>query len=173
MVLGVFNALTRHPPPIAMFILYTVAPLLYRLASSAYFNLSLLSSDFYGLLFGKITSHFSNSPLTRALICATGLFLFVRRAFASYCLQLFLARSLKSTSNHTGSTFLHSQLSSWDSSSTSGTPRVCPLRSIICSSLTIFLAEQGGVNDIRKPSYIAQRGEAVPGVGESEKQAEV
>ena len=35
-----------------MFILYTVAPLLYRLASSAYFNLSLLSSDFYGLLFG-------------------------------------------------------------------------------------------------------------------------
>jgi len=36
----------------AMFILYTVAPLLYRMASSAYFNLSLLSSDFYGLLFG-------------------------------------------------------------------------------------------------------------------------
>jgi solute carrier family 35 protein F1/2 len=36
-----------------MFTLYTVAPLLYRLASSAYFNLSLLSSDFYGLLFGK------------------------------------------------------------------------------------------------------------------------
>ena len=36
----------------AMFILYTVAPLLYRLASSAYYNLSLLSSDFYGLLFG-------------------------------------------------------------------------------------------------------------------------
>lgn len=35
-----------------MFILYTVAPMLYRLASSAYFNLSLLSSDFYGLLFG-------------------------------------------------------------------------------------------------------------------------
>ncbi|KAI0256001.1 DUF914-domain-containing protein [Lactifluus subvellereus] len=35
----------------AMFILYTVAPLLYRLASSAYFNLSLLSSDFFGLLF--------------------------------------------------------------------------------------------------------------------------
>ncbi|KAI0313092.1 DUF914-domain-containing protein, partial [Amylostereum chailletii] len=35
----------------AMFILYTVAPLLYRLASSTYYNLSLLSSDFYGLLF--------------------------------------------------------------------------------------------------------------------------
>jgi len=40
-----------------MFILYTVAPLLYRLASSAYFNLSLLSSDFYGLLFGMILLH--------------------------------------------------------------------------------------------------------------------
>jgi len=36
----------------AMLILYTVAPLLYRMASSAYYNLSLLSSDFYGLLFG-------------------------------------------------------------------------------------------------------------------------
>ncbi|KAF7970037.1 hypothetical protein HWV62_25344 [Athelia sp. TMB] len=36
----------------AMFILYTVAPLLYRSASSAYYNISLLTSDFYGLLFG-------------------------------------------------------------------------------------------------------------------------
>jgi len=36
----------------AMFILYTVAPILYRMASSGYYNLSLLSSDFYGLLFG-------------------------------------------------------------------------------------------------------------------------
>ena len=44
-------------PPTAMFILYTVAPLLYRLASSAYFNLSLLSSDFYGLLFGMMHGH--------------------------------------------------------------------------------------------------------------------
>ncbi|KAG5647830.1 hypothetical protein DXG03_007754 [Asterophora parasitica] len=35
-----------------MFILYTVAPIIYRLASSTYFNLSLLSSDFWGLLFG-------------------------------------------------------------------------------------------------------------------------
>jgi len=43
----------------AMVILYTVAPLLYRLASSAYFNLSLLSSDFYGLLFGLFLFHYS------------------------------------------------------------------------------------------------------------------
>ena len=48
----------RHPVGLlvaytaAMFILYTVAPILYRMASSAYYNLSLLSSDFYGLLFG-------------------------------------------------------------------------------------------------------------------------
>ncbi|KAF9530357.1 hypothetical protein CPB83DRAFT_763184 [Crepidotus variabilis] len=43
----------------AMLILYTVGPLLYRLASSAYFNLSLLSSDFYGLLFGLFLFHYS------------------------------------------------------------------------------------------------------------------
>jgi len=36
----------------AMFILYTVAPILYRMASSAYYNLSLLASDWYGLIFG-------------------------------------------------------------------------------------------------------------------------
>jgi solute carrier family 35 protein F1/2 len=42
----------------AMYILYTVAPLLYRLASSAYFNLSILSSDFYGLLFGLFLFHY-------------------------------------------------------------------------------------------------------------------
>ena len=40
------------------------APLLYHLASSAYFNLSLLSSDFCGLLFGTRPS--SNSPQTCA-----------------------------------------------------------------------------------------------------------
>jgi solute carrier family 35, member F1/2 len=39
----------------AMVTLYTVAPMLYRLASSAYFNLSLLSSDFFGLLFGMVS----------------------------------------------------------------------------------------------------------------------
>jgi len=42
----------------AMLILYTVAPLLYRLTSSAFFNLSLLSSDFYGLLFGLFLYHY-------------------------------------------------------------------------------------------------------------------
>jgi len=42
----------------AMIILYTVSPLLYRLASSVYFNLSLLSSDFYGLLFGLFLYHY-------------------------------------------------------------------------------------------------------------------
>lgn len=37
----------------AMLVLYTVSPLLYRLASSTYCNLNLLSSNFYGLLFGE------------------------------------------------------------------------------------------------------------------------
>jgi solute carrier family 35 protein F1/2 len=43
----------------AMFILYTTAPILYRMASSTYYNLSLLSSDFYGLLFGLFLYHYS------------------------------------------------------------------------------------------------------------------
>lgn len=47
-IIGLIFAFTA-----AMLILYTVAPMIYRMASSAYFNLSLLSSDFYGLLFGK------------------------------------------------------------------------------------------------------------------------
>ena len=51
-----------------MFILYTVAPILYRMASSAYYNLSLLSSDFYGLLFGLflyVRTDFSALPSPR------------------------------------------------------------------------------------------------------------
>jgi len=43
----------------AMFILYTVAPLIYRLASSAFYNISLLTSDFYGLLFGLFLFHYA------------------------------------------------------------------------------------------------------------------
>jgi len=35
-----------------MLVLYTVAPLLYRMASSTYFNISILTSDFWGLCFG-------------------------------------------------------------------------------------------------------------------------
>jgi len=42
----------------AMLILYTVAPILYRMASSTYYNLSILSSDFYGLLFGLFLYHY-------------------------------------------------------------------------------------------------------------------
>ncbi|KAF8909403.1 hypothetical protein CPB84DRAFT_1703155 [Gymnopilus junonius] len=52
-IIGILMAFTA-----SMFILYTVAPLLYRMASSAYYNLSLLSSDFYGLLFGLFLFHY-------------------------------------------------------------------------------------------------------------------
>ncbi|KAG9312980.1 hypothetical protein JVU11DRAFT_6418 [Chiua virens] len=45
--------------PNAMFILYTTAPMLYRSASSAFYNISLLTSDFYGLLFGLFLFHYS------------------------------------------------------------------------------------------------------------------
>ncbi|KAF9116967.1 hypothetical protein BGX27_008115 [Mortierella sp. AM989] len=37
---------------IAMFILYSVSPILLRLSSATFFNLSLLTSDFYSLIFG-------------------------------------------------------------------------------------------------------------------------
>ncbi|KAJ8593517.1 DUF914-domain-containing protein [Rhizopogon salebrosus TDB-379] len=43
----------------AMFIVYSVAPLLFRMASSSYFNMALLTSDFYGLLFGLLHFHYS------------------------------------------------------------------------------------------------------------------
>ncbi|QRW02950.1 Solute carrier family 35 [Ceratobasidium sp. AG-Ba] len=52
-VIGLLFAYTA-----AMFILYTTAPLIYRAASSVYYNLSLLSSDFYGLLFGLGLYHY-------------------------------------------------------------------------------------------------------------------
>jgi len=52
-IIGLLMAFT-----VAMLILYTVAPLLYRLSSSAFFNLNLLSSDFYGLLFGLFLYHY-------------------------------------------------------------------------------------------------------------------
>ncbi|KAH8980384.1 solute carrier family 35 member SLC35F1/F2/F6 [Lactarius hatsudake] len=42
----------------AMFVMYTVAPLLYRLASSTYYNLSLRSANFYGLIFGIFLFHY-------------------------------------------------------------------------------------------------------------------
>ena len=35
-----------------MLFLYTLAPILYRLSSSPFYNVSLLTSDFYGLCFG-------------------------------------------------------------------------------------------------------------------------
>ncbi|KAF9564121.1 hypothetical protein EC968_004624 [Mortierella alpina] len=37
---------------IALFTMYSVSPLLFRLSSATFFNLSLLTSDFYGLIFG-------------------------------------------------------------------------------------------------------------------------
>ncbi|KAF9428870.1 hypothetical protein BGZ94_000702 [Podila epigama] len=37
---------------IALFILYSVSPILFRRSSATFFNLNLLTSDFYGLIFG-------------------------------------------------------------------------------------------------------------------------
>lgn len=46
----------------AMLILYTVAPILYRMASSTFYNISLLASNFYGLLFGEHRASLSVKP---------------------------------------------------------------------------------------------------------------
>lgn len=100
---------------LAMFILYTVAPLLYRMASSTYYNISLLTSDFYGLLFGmylkiSIVSMWSTDHPP------SGLLLFVRIASHLYftnltrvcliiCAALFAILVILSCicSSHTGS----------------------------------------------------------------------
>ncbi len=67
---------------LAMFILYTTAPILYRLASSAYFNIALLSSDFFGLLFGTLMiQEHGICSIERTYVpnlLHIGLFLFVR-----------------------------------------------------------------------------------------------
>ena len=51
---------------IAMFLLYSVSPILLRLSSATFFNLSLLTSDFYGLIFALIlfNAKVKNSLLT-------------------------------------------------------------------------------------------------------------
>ncbi|OJA10292.1 hypothetical protein AZE42_05010 [Rhizopogon vesiculosus] len=43
----------------SIFIVYSLAPLLFRMASSSYFNIALLTSDFYGLLFGLLHFHYT------------------------------------------------------------------------------------------------------------------
>ncbi|KAF9786380.1 DUF914-domain-containing protein [Thelephora terrestris] len=42
----------------ALFIFYTMAPIVYRLASAVFYNLSLLSANFFGLLFGLFLFHY-------------------------------------------------------------------------------------------------------------------
>jgi len=148
-----------------MFILYTVAPLLYRLASSAYFNLSLLSSDFYGLLFG-VSPHFKFC----AGMCLTlGHRTLPLRTFRSHIVCGFSNTISISTSDHTGSTSLHSQLLSWALSSTSGTPRVCLSCDAFLLFLMIFVAEEQGPLNIQTPAYVTQRGENME-VNDAEKQ---
>jgi hypothetical protein len=78
---------------------------------------------------------------------------------------------LKRTSHHTGSTFLRSQLLSWDFSCTSGTQHVCTFATLPFYSDDIaFVAEQQGTLNIRTPAYVTRRGEAVAEVSEERKQ---
>ncbi|KAJ2403232.1 hypothetical protein GGI23_000101 [Coemansia sp. RSA 2559] len=40
-----------------MFVLYTIVPFLFRMSSATFYNLSILTSDFYGLIFSKYMFH--------------------------------------------------------------------------------------------------------------------
>ncbi|KAJ1664190.1 hypothetical protein IW140_004219 [Coemansia sp. RSA 1813] len=42
---------------LVMFVLYTIVPFLFRLSSATFYNLSILTSDFYGLIFAKYMFH--------------------------------------------------------------------------------------------------------------------
>ncbi|KAK9718734.1 hypothetical protein K7432_005279 [Basidiobolus ranarum] len=42
-----------------LFSFYSIAPILFRLSSSTFFNISMLTSDFYGLIFGLILYHYT------------------------------------------------------------------------------------------------------------------
>ncbi|KAJ1932672.1 hypothetical protein GGF37_006979 [Kickxella alabastrina] len=42
---------------LVMFVLYTTAPFLFRLSSATFYNLSILTSDFYGLIFARYMFH--------------------------------------------------------------------------------------------------------------------
>ncbi|KAJ2886202.1 hypothetical protein IWW38_005251 [Coemansia aciculifera] len=48
---------------LVMFVLYSVAPFLFRLSSATFYNLSILTSDFYGLIFAKYMFHNSITPI--------------------------------------------------------------------------------------------------------------
>ena len=124
-----------------MFILYTVAPILYRMASSAYYNLSLLSSDFYGLLFG--------------------LFLFVSLLpdQNGYVIQTSCRATVR-----TGCTSSPMLSSSAVSSSTSGLRRVSCLRWFLILVYSAYQnfpnsAEEQGKLDPTAPAYVNRRGD--------------
>jgi hypothetical protein len=132
-----------------MFTLYTVAPLLYRMASSAYFNISLLTSDFYGLLFGM----YLTTPMIRVLKhLHSGLFLFVRALNRTICCHLTkYSFAAYSTTRHSGYTSPHFQWSYWVLSYTSGMLRVSLPSSIhIITFLTCLKQPKNKVNWTRR-----------------------
>lgn len=63
---------------ISLFFLYTTAPLLFRLSSATFFNLSILTSDFYGLLFGILLFQYYVAPLypVAFVLVIIGLFIY-------------------------------------------------------------------------------------------------
>ncbi|KAJ2590631.1 hypothetical protein IWW49_001927 [Coemansia sp. RSA 1797] len=48
---------------LVMFVLYSLAPFLFRMSSATFYNLSIMTSDFYGLIFAKYMFHDKITPI--------------------------------------------------------------------------------------------------------------
>ncbi|KAJ1950965.1 hypothetical protein FBU59_000429 [Linderina macrospora] len=62
----------------AMLVLYSIAPFLFRLSSATFYNLSILTSDFYGLIFAKYMFHDKITPIYAGafVMIVSGLFVY-------------------------------------------------------------------------------------------------
>ncbi|KAJ1743149.1 hypothetical protein LPJ68_001268 [Coemansia sp. RSA 1086] len=66
---------------LVMFVLYTLAPFLFRMSSSTFYNLSIMTSDFYGLIFAKYMFHDQITPIYAGAFTMIVVGLFVYHVF--------------------------------------------------------------------------------------------
>jgi solute carrier family 35 protein F1/2 len=79
---------------VALFMMYSVSPILFRLSSATFFNLSLLTSDFYGLIFGiflfNAKVNHDGKKATMVLVVFVAVCWFVVYLFLFVCVSLAL-----------------------------------------------------------------------------------
>ncbi|KAJ2660829.1 hypothetical protein IW148_003628 [Coemansia sp. RSA 1199] len=66
---------------LVMFVLYSLAPFLFRMSSATFYNLSIMTSDFYGLIFAKYMFHDSITPIYAGAFTMIVVGLFVYHVF--------------------------------------------------------------------------------------------